>query len=104
MTRATETANIILESLDMKDVEKCDMIREGAPIPPEPPIGHWRPELHVTIKLLKETQYQILKFLSLFSSFILMDLELKPHSGSIFTELLLSRLKIVTKYMCAMLT
>lgn len=48
MTRATETASIILEKLGkIEEVEHCDLLREGAPIPPEPPIGSWRPEMHV---------------------------------------------------------
>ncbi|XP_064111210.1 serine/threonine-protein phosphatase PGAM5, mitochondrial-like [Macrobrachium nipponense] len=47
MTRATETARIILEKLgETKDIEHCDLLREGAPIPPEPPIGSWKPEVH----------------------------------------------------------
>lgn len=46
MTRATETANIIMEKLDPKEVDQCDLLREGAPIPPEPPIGSWKPEVH----------------------------------------------------------
>lgn len=29
-------------------VQSCDMLREGAPVPPEPPIGSWKPELHVS--------------------------------------------------------
>ena len=30
----------------------CDLIREGAPIPPEPPISpkHWNPEPHVSAR------------------------------------------------------
>ncbi|CAH0595157.1 unnamed protein product [Chrysodeixis includens] len=45
MTRAQETANIIAKHLD-KDIEvkDCQLLEEGAPIPPEPPVGHWRPE------------------------------------------------------------
>lgn len=47
MTRATETAEIILSKMDkIEEVHKCDLLREGAPIPPEPPIGSWRPEMH----------------------------------------------------------
>lgn len=46
MTRAKETADIIAKSLpDDLRREQCDMLREGAPIPPEPPIGHWKPEM-----------------------------------------------------------
>lgn len=49
MTRATETADIIAESLP-NDIprEKCDLLREGSPIPPEPPGGIWRPEYSVS--------------------------------------------------------
>lgn len=47
MTRATETAKIILTKLENVEVEQCDLLREGAPIPPEPPIGSWKPEMHV---------------------------------------------------------
>jgi len=44
MTRATETGKIISKHLPDVPVEYCSLIREGAPIPPEPPITHWRPE------------------------------------------------------------
>lgn len=43
MTRAQETAGIINKCLNVK-VESCPLLEEGAPIPPEPPVGHWRPE------------------------------------------------------------
>lgn len=52
MTRAQETGKIILDQLP-KDVLKLvevkhdSMIEEGAPIPPEPKVGHWRPEPQV---------------------------------------------------------
>lgn len=35
----------------ISEVESSDLITEGAPIPPEPPIGHWRPEQHVSRQL-----------------------------------------------------
>ncbi|KAI0230861.1 Serine/threonine-protein phosphatase PGAM5, mitochondrial [Lamellibrachia satsuma] len=45
MTRAQETAKQIHQYiLPQDDMKQCDLLREGAPIPPEPPIGHWRPE------------------------------------------------------------
>lgn len=44
MTRAQETGKIISQSLPDVPVEHCSLLEEGAPIPPEPPIGHWRPE------------------------------------------------------------
>lgn len=46
MTRAQETGSIINKSLPEVNVKDCNLIREGAPVPPEPPIGHWRPEGH----------------------------------------------------------
>ena len=47
MARAIETADIITKSLPNVPREQCDMLREGAPIPPEPPVGHWKPEQKV---------------------------------------------------------
>ncbi|TKR64730.1 hypothetical protein L596_025219 [Steinernema carpocapsae] len=45
MTRATETANLILEKLPLDQVAASDSIlEEGAPYPPEPPVAHWRPQ------------------------------------------------------------
>ncbi|XP_060561094.1 serine/threonine-protein phosphatase PGAM5, mitochondrial-like isoform X2 [Ruditapes philippinarum] len=44
MTRAQETADIIHKQLPDLPREECDLLREGAPIPPEPPSGNWRPE------------------------------------------------------------
>jgi len=45
MTRATETANIILTHLP-SDIShsSCDLLREGAPCPPEPPSVEWTPD------------------------------------------------------------
>ncbi|XP_060077026.1 serine/threonine-protein phosphatase PGAM5, mitochondrial-like [Ylistrum balloti] len=44
MTRAKETADIIQKFFPDVPRKETDMLREGAPIPPEPPMGHWRPE------------------------------------------------------------
>lgn len=45
MTRAQETGKIISTKVEgIPIIEHCSMIEEGAPIAPEPPIGHWRPE------------------------------------------------------------
>lgn len=44
MTRAAETAEIISEHLPAVPKVSTDMLREGAPIPPEPPVSHWHPE------------------------------------------------------------
>lgn len=48
MTRAQETSTIIEKSLSNIPVENDSLLIEGAPIPPEPPIGHWRSERHVS--------------------------------------------------------
>jgi len=44
MTRAQETGSIIHTVLPTVPVKDCHLLREGAPVPPEPPIGHWKPE------------------------------------------------------------
>jgi len=44
MTRATETANIILTHLPDIEHTSCDLIREGAPCEPDPPLESWQPE------------------------------------------------------------
>ncbi|KAK7871299.1 hypothetical protein R5R35_007574 [Gryllus longicercus] len=47
MTRATQTAQYIEQALEKElPVNDCCMLQEGAPIPPEPPVGHWKPEFH----------------------------------------------------------
>jgi len=47
MTRAIETANLITESLPKVPVFPADSIlREGAPIAPEPRVGSWKPEYY----------------------------------------------------------
>lgn len=49
MTRAQETGKIISTQLVAVPIENCSLIEEGAPIAPQPPIGHWRPEPSVHI-------------------------------------------------------
>ncbi|XP_062274229.1 serine/threonine-protein phosphatase PGAM5, mitochondrial isoform X2 [Scomber scombrus] len=46
MARATETANIISKHLSGPGVDlvSCDLLREGAPIEPVPPVTHWKPD------------------------------------------------------------
>ncbi|XP_028312666.1 serine/threonine-protein phosphatase PGAM5, mitochondrial isoform X2 [Gouania willdenowi] len=46
MARATETAHIISKHLSDPDVAlvSCDLLREGAPIEPVPPVTHWKPD------------------------------------------------------------
>jgi hypothetical protein len=47
MCRARETANVISGHLPNVPLHTCDLLQEGAPFPPEPPVGHWKPEMHV---------------------------------------------------------
>ncbi|KAM4615869.1 serine/threonine-protein phosphatase PGAM5, mitochondrial isoform 2-T2 [Polymixia lowei] len=44
MARATETANIISKYLPGVELVSCDLLREGAPIEPVPPVTHWKPD------------------------------------------------------------
>ncbi|XP_018561539.1 serine/threonine-protein phosphatase PGAM5, mitochondrial-like isoform X2 [Anoplophora glabripennis] len=46
MARALETGSIISQSLPDLPVTECDLLREGAPIPPEPPLGRYKPEAY----------------------------------------------------------
>uniref|UniRef100_A0A1B6EGW0 Serine/threonine-protein phosphatase PGAM5, mitochondrial n=1 Tax=Clastoptera arizonana TaxID=38151 RepID=A0A1B6EGW0_9HEMI len=47
MTRANETAGFIQKILPSElPVTHCSLLVEGAPIPPEPPVGHWKPEAY----------------------------------------------------------
>lgn len=49
MTRAQETGKIISTIITNLPIENCSLIEEGAPIAPQPPIGHWNPEPYVSI-------------------------------------------------------
>jgi hypothetical protein len=49
MKRANETAQIILNSLPNVPVSDCSLLEEGAPVPPEPRVGSWRPEPSVRL-------------------------------------------------------
>uniref|UniRef100_A0A336MRQ6 Serine/threonine-protein phosphatase PGAM5, mitochondrial n=1 Tax=Culicoides sonorensis TaxID=179676 RepID=A0A336MRQ6_CULSO len=45
MMRAQQTGDLIAKELGQNiKIEHCPLIEEGAPIPPEPTVGHWRPE------------------------------------------------------------
>lgn len=67
MTRAQETGKIISGSLPEVPVEHCSLLEEGAPIPPEPPLGHWRPEKSASFtRFVQEGQlFLICEFLPL---------------------------------------
>ncbi|XP_023370726.1 serine/threonine-protein phosphatase PGAM5, mitochondrial isoform X2 [Otolemur garnettii] len=44
MTRAVETTDIIGKHLPGVCKVSTDLLREGAPIEPDPPVSHWKPE------------------------------------------------------------
>uniref|UniRef100_A0AAY5KZW0 Serine/threonine-protein phosphatase PGAM5, mitochondrial n=1 Tax=Esox lucius TaxID=8010 RepID=A0AAY5KZW0_ESOLU len=44
MARATETAKIISKYIPGVELVSCDLLREGAPIEPVPPVTHWKPD------------------------------------------------------------
>ncbi|KAH9377057.1 hypothetical protein HPB48_010261 [Haemaphysalis longicornis] len=44
MTRAIQTAELIHEHIEHVPMESCELIREGEPVPPEPPFGIMKPE------------------------------------------------------------
>ncbi|XP_067014759.1 serine/threonine-protein phosphatase PGAM5, mitochondrial isoform X2 [Anabrus simplex] len=46
LVRANETSSYIEKALPDVPVTDCCLLVEGAPIPPEPPIGHWKPEFY----------------------------------------------------------
>lgn len=51
MTRAQETGSIIIKNLTLPidcQVVDCPLLVEGAPVPPEPAVGHWKPENYVS--------------------------------------------------------
>jgi bisphosphoglycerate-dependent phosphoglycerate mutase len=64
MTRAIETAEIIAKHLppDLPG-ETCALLHEGAPIPPEPPVGHWRPEQHVSTTYCNDLRVELSSWL-----------------------------------------
>lgn len=57
MTRAQETGKIISTQVANIPIENCSLIEEGAPIAPQPPIGHWHPEPHVSFQLFHTNFY-----------------------------------------------
>jgi serine/threonine-protein phosphatase PGAM5 len=87
MTRAQETGKIILEQLPIKEkisIKNCSLIEEGAPIPPEPKVGHWRPEPAVSNKNISSLSI-IDDIFSYFSSSLKMDPESRRGSELTFT-------------------
>lgn len=48
MTRARETFQAFAKAFPSVRSQSCDMLREGAPCPPEPPSKNWKPEVRVS--------------------------------------------------------
>lgn len=99
MTRAQETGKIILEQLPQRETVKVkhdSLIEEGAPIPPEPKVGHWRPEPAVSASILSTTLKK--HFHSLFSSFTRTDPESKQDFAIISTVLIHRKLLTATPF------
>eukprot|EP00731_Ephydatia_muelleri_P017994 Em0011g34a len=46
MPRAAETADLIHGTLPEIPLVSCDLLREGAPAIPDPPVSHWTPKPH----------------------------------------------------------
>lgn len=44
MSRAEQTAKIVQKFFPQLPIENTDLLREGSPIPPEPPNGRWKPQ------------------------------------------------------------
>lgn len=67
MTRAQETGKIISTHITNIPIENCSLIEEGAPIAPQPPIGHWHPEPHVSFEchISIKLYFRIIRFLHL---------------------------------------
>lgn len=78
----------------------CHLIREGAPVPPEPPIGNWKPEVHVSVigNYLLQNNLCSYMYIYLFSSFIRMVLELKLVFVNISIELMPINKMIVIRF------
>lgn len=43
LIRAIQTAALVSESLPDVPLKSTDMLKEGPPVPPEPPVSHWNP-------------------------------------------------------------
>ena len=54
MTRAQETGDLILAELSsVSKVSNCNLLEEGAPIPPEPYVRAWNPSIWVISYYIK---------------------------------------------------
>lgn len=96
MTRAQQTGEIIAKGIGQNmQVEHCALIEEGAPIPPEPAVGHWRPEPQV--RIFKNRSMRLINTKNFYSSFsktvlvsrqrsVVTSIERIPNNKSIATR------------------
>ncbi|XP_023370727.1 serine/threonine-protein phosphatase PGAM5, mitochondrial isoform X3 [Otolemur garnettii] len=84
MTRAVETTDIIGKHLPGVCKVSTDLLREGAPIEPDPPVSHWKPEAVTTPNYAP-------------SSITKMEPGLRLPSGTTYTAQMLNRKKTVMK-------
>lgn len=102
MARAQETGSIISKSLPNIKVEDCELLREGAPIPPEPPLGSWKQEMHVSNKnqmtaMFTNLNFDLIDFNTNSSSFMLMGLESRLLFANISSGLTPNRKKTLIR-------
>ncbi|XP_035562411.1 serine/threonine-protein phosphatase PGAM5, mitochondrial isoform X3 [Canis lupus baileyi] len=88
MTRAIETSDIISKHLPGVCKVSTDLLREGAPIEPDPPVSHWKPEAVIPC--------------SAPSSIMKMEPGLRPPSGTTSIGQMSSSRKTVTRSSSAM--
>lgn len=110
MTRAQETGKIISTHVANIPIENCSLIEEGAPIAPQPPIGHWHPEPSVSgikwsdVRISIYTCFWIdLSLSPLCSSFSKTVLASRPVFASTFIGQAHNRSWTRTRWWCAML-
>lgn len=59
MTRARETANHIHKHLEGVPMTECNMLVEGAPFPPEPPLSSWKPDHKVYLQKTESSKRRL---------------------------------------------
>jgi len=91
MTRATETANLINEVLQVEcDVESSDLIREGCPIIPEPPLKNYPPHPWTESKESAAIEAGFRKFVR----------RAKPKSTEVETSVIVCHGNVIRYFLC----
>ncbi|VDK44556.1 unnamed protein product [Anisakis simplex] len=65
MTRACETANLILKEISPMQTKVDAILEEGAPYPPEPSVTHWKPKQKVSLFFEFDFLFYLNSFLKL---------------------------------------